>query len=430
MARNNARGALHERPIGGFTIGRGILILILVVGLVPRLAYIGLFGRDEWRAWPDSRHYERIGWRLAQGSGYDSPEESPPAIYRPPLVPFIIGSVYSITGRRPLAVQLLQAILGALACVFVGLSAARLYGCRVGVAAALTTALYPHFVYLPAVFYPEAVGVVLVGLCMLLFIANADRIQLRLPYMVALGFCTGLGALCRPNWLLTLPLLIPAVYAGRRVRGLASPMGPGAAAVLAWVVVWAPWTARNFCAYGAPVLITCGGGLNFYLGNNPHATWNSKTDVPKPAIMNDLRSDRPQDLDREFYQLGLEYVRKNPGRTIQLWLGKLINYWQPLPEIKDHPIGLLAMAVATIPSVAVLLGALCGVVAALLRRDCMLVILLAVPLIDSSVTAIFITPSRLRIPFDSILILAGVVCVASLRSGQRAAARKPLEQDA
>jgi len=211
-----------------------------------------------------------------------------------------------------------------------------------------------------------------------------------------------------------MPLLIPVVYVVRKLRGFGSGVWSGVVSVLVWAAVWMPWTARNYLAYGAPILITCGGGLNFYLGNNPFATWNSKTDVPKPPTMQNLRSEHPHELEREFYRMGLEYVRSNPIHAAGLWLGKLINYWHPVPEIKNHRIGTLKMIAAVGPSTLVLLAGLCAAVSAWRRRDWSVLFLLGIPLIDSCLTAAFITPARLRIPFDAVLIVAAAAWFAAM----------------
>ena len=112
MAGNDACSSLHQGRACNLTASRRVTLLIFLLALGVRLTYVGIDGREQWQAWPDSRHYEKIGWRLARGVGYDDPSESPPAIYRPPLLPFVIAAVYRTIGQYPLAVQSVQAVLG------------------------------------------------------------------------------------------------------------------------------------------------------------------------------------------------------------------------------------------------------------------------------------------------------------------------------
>ena len=385
------------------------MVAVFLLAFAVRIGYLAVF-RPGVEDWPDSRHNERIGWRLAQGEPYDHPEENPPASYRPPLLPFLIASIYRLVGRDPFVVQCSIAMLGAAGACALALAGRQMGRPQTGIWAGIAAALYPHHVFVCGTLYPEAIGVPLLELLVLLFVMNVCRDRMALTPMILLGAVLGLCALCRANWLVTLPLCLPLLYLCRRWRGRPSRMGLFPVAILAWLILWCPWAARNTLTHGGPMLITASGGKNFFLGNNPGSRWNSKTGVPiLPEIVQrerELRTD-PRALEAFFYEIAWGHVRSDPLRYLRLWLGKLAYLWQPFDSIKHHSIALYAVLLASGSYLAVLFWAVLGVVTAVRNREWIIPALLLLCLADSVLISLFITPHRLRIPFDSILLLAG-----------------------
>ncbi|RMF81536.1 MAG: hypothetical protein D6744_07080 [Planctomycetota bacterium] len=383
-------------------------VALVVLALLARCAYLLVFQPDV-ADWPDGRHNEQIGWRLASEGRYDDPADNPPAIYRPPLLPLTIAAVYELFGREPRAVQFTLALFGALGVGLLHRAALRLMSSRAALIAGAAAAAYPYFVFVCGTFYPEALGVPLMALVALLFLANCQSERMRVGSMLSLGLAVGLGALCRPNWLVSLWLLVPLVYVTRWLAGRPRAIVPMAAALLVWVGVWSPWTVRNWRAYGKPILITASGGKNLYLGNKPDATWSSKTGVKITAedLVAEARwHNDPPRLEKYYYTRALEHIRRDPARVAWLWLGKFAHLWQPVPSIKSQNVAAAKVAAAAIPYACVALLAVIGFLRAAASRRWELVALLALLLIDAAVISFFITPARLRIPFDVVLLLA------------------------
>jgi len=378
------------------------LAIVFVLAVAVRAGYIWCLS-PSFAEWPDSRHIERIAWRLASEQGYDDASENPPAIYRAPLTPYLISGVYRVLGHRPLAAQYLMAFLGALGVVALCYSATHLFGQRAGILSAIVAALYPYFVYLTGVFYPETIGVPLVSACAAFFVMNVGRTEMRALGMGVLGGMVGFCALCRPNWLLTMPLVIAAVPVCRWWRGRSNSPRLVALAFLCWLACWTPWTIRNALVYHGLVPITASGGYNFYLGNAPDATWDSKTSVSKPTLPPMLGS---VEQDGHWYRLGWERVRDRPARALWLWMGRLLAEWQPFPLIKDHAVASGNILIASTTYGCLLAVALVGAARCARLRSREILALLLVALVDTCLCAVFIAPGRLRIPFDGLLILA------------------------
>lgn len=429
IADPGIRASMHpDHPAFAATLRLALIVFVLT--LATRTAYLVVL-QPHFGDWPDARHIEQIGWRLAQGQGYDHPGDNPPAIYRPPAMPMLIATVYKFVGRKPFVVQLVLATLSSLSVVALFYAACRLVRPKMGFLVALAAAVYPYFVFVAGTFYPEALGVFLLSLLALVFLLNVQRPRASVPGMLLLGGIVGLCGLCRPNWLITLPLAIPLVYVCRRLLHLESRPAPVFAALLAWGLVWSPWTIRNTFAYGHPIPVSASGGKNFYLGNKADARWNSKTavSVPQEVIEREyeLRNDPPA-LERYFYGLAWQYVRDNPLRCLGLWCGKLAHLWQPIPAIKDHKIAALKLVAAAVPYTLLLLAAVAGAVIAIRRRCWELLALLTLVVLDSALVAAFITPARLRIPFDVILLITAGLALAAA-GWRKASGPTPLSGD-
>ena len=402
------------------TMRRGaapVTLALIVLALCVRGGYLINFKPDVME-WPDGRHNEAIAWRLAETGQYDDPADNPPAIYRPPLLPFTIAAVYEFAGREPRVVQGVLALLGAIGVGFLHRVALHLTTSRVALLVALAAAFYPYFSFVCGTFYPEALGVPLMALAALLFVVNCQSARMRATPMLLLGVTIGVGALCRPNWLVSLWLLVPMVYAVRWLAGRPRSLPLVALALVVWIGVWSPWTLRNWRAYGKPILITASGGKNLYLGNKPDATWNSKTavEVTEEDLAAEARwHNDPPALEKYYYGKAFEHIRANPGRFVSLWLGKFVHLWQPMPSVKDHDVSTYKVLIAAGSYGCLLLAAFVGFARAAVTRRWELLALLALLLIDAFVISFFITPARLRIPFDVILLLAAGYAFAPRR---------------
>lgn len=388
-----------------------VVLSVFVIALGLRVTYLAA-NAPTFADWPDSRHIEQIAWRLSQGLSYDDPADPLPAIFRPPLLPLLISGVYRMAGRSPVAAQYCLALLSSLGAMAVCYSAMRLYGRQAGLAAGLLYAIYPYYLYLVGVFYPEAVGVPLVATCVLVFLINVQAERMSSRWMALLGVLMGLAALCRANWLVTLPLLLPCVYICRWLGKRECRYWPAAITGCLWLVTWLPWTLRNAVTYDGPILISANGGYNFYLGNAPDATYNSKTAVQKPYVPRDLD---PYTADRIMYQMGWQQVKQRPARTLVLSIEKFLYMWQPVPAITNHPIGRQQFLVAMLSDGLVLLAGLAGVVLSIRRRSWEVPLLLGIAVVDSAMASLFIAPQRLRLPFETVLLMAAGLALVQLR---------------
>ena len=230
------------------------LLLLTLAGLAVRLAFVFLEPATDPVA--DETMWTTWGAKVLPEVGF-----SPLAfrlIFHPPLYPYFIG-LFSLLGGL-LAVKVAQAVVAALLVPAVGRLGALAFGPAAGLAAAALAAFYPELVWFSAHFWVETVFTVLLwwGLERLV-VADAKE---AIGTALVAGLLFGLAILARETVLYFLPLA-GAWLAWRR------PGGPrrAAAFVIVALLTVAPWTLRNWIAYGAFVPVSTAGALNLWQGN-------------------------------------------------------------------------------------------------------------------------------------------------------------------
>lgn len=221
------------------------------------------------------------------------------AFERPPLFTGFLAALYALAGPRPLAVLLLQALLGAAGCLLVHGIARELFDDRrVARLAALATALCGTLVYFDAQLLSASLDVFL-GLALLRLLLLAGR-RGGAALWIAAGLAAGLSALNRGGVLLFAPFAL--FWAARPAwRGPGAPRrgGFGAAAAfaaaLALVLLPVGWHNARYdrpaedtsvagglrrLASGGFVLVASNAGINFYLGNHRSLRELNRVDHP------------------------------------------------------------------------------------------------------------------------------------------------------
>ncbi len=269
--------------------------------------------------------YDEQARRIAAGAALAATSGSQP------LYPYLVGAVYALAGPSPLAVRLLQVLLGGVTAAAVAWMAGELSGRRASVVAGV---LYACF--WPAVFYggellPDTAvtAAVVVGLAGSLRAARHGGVA---GWAVGAS-CLALAALGKPNALLLSPLPLATVLATRdlepsrrRARALGalavpaavvaalavSPMlidGPRSAATAFAVQTW--WNGNHAGS----------DGINCFQGETPRvarwAVWDDPTDTD--AIAAAFRDD------------ALAFARSRPGAFAALQARKLwmsLSAWE------------------------------------------------------------------------------------------------------
>ncbi len=313
----------------------GVLLVILLVGLVARLAlWVWFDGRTPPIS--DEKDYSTLAVNLIEHGEYAFVHGSPTAL-RPPLYPLFVAGVYRVFGAENYqAVRLIQAFLSLATVVLVYRLGAAAYSERAGLWAAGLVC-----------FYPSLLGTVNLLLTETLFTLELVALSLglirlqkggSLKLAAAVGLLLGAGALTRSIFWLFPPVvglyLLASIQAtfGRRLLAVAL-LG------LVFGATVAPWAIRNTRLEQTLVVIDTMGGRNFMMGNYEHTplyrAWDaiSVTDEKSWDSVLESRHSQYRDLtqgqrDKLAFAEGLRFVMANPGLTVQRDLIKLVNFWQ------------------------------------------------------------------------------------------------------
>jgi 4-amino-4-deoxy-L-arabinose transferase-like glycosyltransferase len=339
------------------------LLVAATVGLIARLA----FGLLYWTGQPmtrDEQEYLSLARSLAQGRGFVYDDVLTATGVEPfgrapgyPAFLAVAGGGNAPSTSVPALVKIVQALVGALGVVMVGLMAHRLAGARASAIAAAGAAVYPPLVWIAgyalseALFWP-------VGLLTAWLFDRAWRRPGDLRAALLCGVVLGVGALIRPALILFLPLAGLLLLYRRRPAALA-------AIALGVCVVVGPWTFRNHLHHNRLVFVASEGGVTFWTGNHPLAVGDGDM-AANMAIKLDnqrLRAEHPgigeEDMEPIYYREALTWIHANPGDWIALQFRKVFYLVVPIgPSYTLHSARYHAWSVASyLPALALALFA-------------------------------------------------------------------------
>ena len=352
---------LHPEKI---RVTRLLLFAVLALALLLRVAYLFFnMQSPDFRAPvldPQLNDY----WARALVSGdwtppphADNPEIQTTPYGRPPAYPWMLAAIYRLTNGSYLAPRIVQLLVGLLNIVLVFVLGRRLSGNGTGIIAALFMAIFWAAIYFEGELN-SPVWEVLFALGMILCLLRwSDTSAAR--WLAAAGSFLGVGALMRPNVLLAgCAVLVWVVWYGYR-----SKINMGRLLVMAAVfagtavLVIFPVLVRNWIVGGQFVFISYYGGINAYIGNNPHAEGTSP-EVPDlyeisgveewncfnyPSIVRGLARHLGEPdfnfskASRYFYKRAFAFWRDSPLQALRLTLRKAWLFWGP-HEISDSKV--------------------------------------------------------------------------------------------
>ncbi len=317
--------------------GRFRLWVILAVGLVAR-SIAAYYLRNAHVSW--GLEYEEIAANLLKDGSYSfsfyNLTPPLPTSFIPPVYPLLLFFFQWVGDSGGIMLlKIFQVLASSSAIIGVYLLARSLEVSR-GQAelTALFMALYP-----PAVAYAGDISTVTIEITLVVFGTWGSVIALRRRSLGAAfgsGVAWTLAALTRSPWLVVIPLMAIWIllFAGYPVRDRLRTV---VIFFIASSLVILPWTARNYATHHTLVLTSTNGGLNFWIGNNPSAngeyTFPTETDaslVQRSATMSEAAR------DIFYYREGLEFIRNNPVKALQLAGAKFIYYWFFRPNIGSN----------------------------------------------------------------------------------------------
>lgn len=292
----------------------------------------------------DARTYSNMALAFVAGEGYQA--AGLPSAYIPIGYPLALAGVGRLFGTDPGVARIANAVfaLGTLLGLFT-IARALTHSRLAATLTLLLFALYPADIGFTSSTLSQAFlnAVGLTGCALCLY-----RQRPHAAALVAGGGLLGLATLTRHQGAV-FPLLIAGAW-------LLQPKRRRRATDAAWmlaafIVTLTPWTIRNAYALNAFVPIATNGGINMYIGNNPHANGRYRITREIDALRKMIPEPRrggPNEvwLDRTATHLAVKWASERPRDALKLWPRKLralyvgdegFTQWlHKLPRPKQH----------------------------------------------------------------------------------------------
>jgi 4-amino-4-deoxy-L-arabinose transferase-like glycosyltransferase len=313
---------------------RSRIVLLLAAALAIRLL-VFFAGIDKGLFYPDESEYIELAKNLAERNEFSYKGRT--TSFRPPGFAFIMSAVFRLTGSAsPVPVRAVQILFSLAAVVVIYRLGRDGWGERVGLIAAGIFALYPSLIGFNNILLTEPAYLFFVSLSCWAMLRHLQKPEAR--WALGAGAAMGLGALFRDTLFyggpVTALFLAGHAWWNRRYkwRHVAAFAG-------GFVLVLAPWIARNTLLQGQFTAISTVGGINLYLCNSDET----------PMIhTGHIFLERAQKGGDGYYydslfpgldgaseaakqnlamKKGLAYMATHPWTTFLRSLGRFVDFW-------------------------------------------------------------------------------------------------------
>lgn len=336
-----------------------VLLVIVLAGLAVRCIYLMEIVESPDFRFPfvDASYHDYWARLIVDGDSAALPEDADGldprigdhAYVRPPGYPFFLAAIYALTDSSPLAVRIVQMLMGVVNALLAYGLCRSLFGRGAGLITAAGMSLYWIFIYYEGKLHAP---VLLIFGCLCLL--HLCRLLIRKPTFLrasVAGLLLGLCALVRPNFLLFAPVLLAWLFRTFR-KGIPDARFSSAAigVVAGLSIAILPVTIRNYVKADDVVLISANAGVNLYIGNNPEAEGFFMQGIPYlkrfgncfdyPAVVKNIEQQTGREMkysqvSRFFSEKAFAFIKENPGKSFRLVDKKLMLFWGP-GEIKHN----------------------------------------------------------------------------------------------
>lgn len=405
------------RPFG---VRLGVLA---AVGAMVRAIYIFVISPDQGGS-GDWVYYNGVANLISDGRWFIDPflagaGDVVASASHPPLYPLVLSAISLVGGTDFNSHRALGIALGAVSVLLIGLLARRVAGDSAGLIAGALAALHPLLVTADGALLAETLYTPLLVGALLVAYRLLDEPRLR--WAAALGALIGLAALTRSEALLLVVALgVPVALSVR--HGWALRAGVVA---LACLVTIAPWTIRNWDAFGRPVPVSTQDGALIAGANCPDTYYGIDTGGWSFGCLSERVNLNEAEQSDIWRTEGIDYALDNAGRipaVVGVRVLKLLDFYDPAYQLqfaegRDLEVQKLGIGVYYL----LLPLAVAGGV--LLRRRGEPLRVLAAPVAMVLFSAVvFYGVTRLRHAADIVIVVLAAVALAEL--GERLAARR------
>ena len=339
--------------LGSLSSGR-VFLGLLVLSALARLTSAFYLGStvEILPGTHDQVSYDSLAARVVGGHGFTfgtdwwpATRAGEPTAHWSYLYTLYLTLVYWIVGLNPLIARIIQAlVVSFLHPWFTWRIGTRLFGETTGLIAAGLVAVYGYFVYYAGALMTESFYIVSIlwSLDMALRVSakSFERRRVSGKDWFLLGLALGTTVLLRQVFLFFVPILLGWVFFAYRWgerRSLGYYRGVLTVGVVLILMI-APWSLRNYKAFGQFVLLNTNAGFAFFWGNHPI---HGKSFIPilrdeDPSygslIPAHLRELDEASMDKALLKEGVGFVLQDPLRYAILSLSRFKEFFKFWPS--------------------------------------------------------------------------------------------------
>ncbi|MBK9294676.1 MAG: glycosyltransferase family 39 protein [Oligoflexia bacterium] len=294
------------------------LHLIFVLAFMLRAGSAFIVGEDLfWNRGYES--YFQIAKNLTQGYGLYLGD---PAYYAfiPPGYPLLL-SFAALSSMSFIVIVVLQSLLGAATTLCIFYIGKKFFSYKIGISAALLTALYPYFVLHDPSLHEASLFTFMTALSTVFLIKANNSKKLYLSAVA--GICLGLTLLVRSTLFPFVPLAAIWVFINNTAH-IKIKFGKPLLIIIFCFFTILPWLIRTHLLIGAP-LITSQFGKALWGGNNPHTfshypresmdTSRSKAFIDLDIVEIYLIEHNERLQNQWYTQMAIKYIKTHPWQT-------------------------------------------------------------------------------------------------------------------
>jgi 4-amino-4-deoxy-L-arabinose transferase-like glycosyltransferase len=326
---------------------RGVTLAVLV-GLALRVILTTVI--HHWDAVPSSGDdlvYKGIAKALVETGRLDT--------HFPVGFPLFLAPFLTLGSSAFSAIRAAHVLLGLLTIILVSRIAAVLYGNRAGVIAGLLASVYPPLIYMTGRIMSETLFITILMASIYQFLL-ADRDQ-SIKRNALASALFGLALLVRSNLILMIPF-VPLWILMQLGASLRTRLVNGAVCAIVIVTIFMLPGIYFLASKGEFIPFATNGGQTFYGANNPLADggWVQVEDHPEllASIPPEVRQSAAA-YSKAQQELGLKWIRENPGAFLSLLPKKFTNAWIPGLQSSETTSQSTLAAVVLVMSYALLL---------------------------------------------------------------------------
>jgi tetratricopeptide (TPR) repeat protein len=296
-------------------------VLLCALGILLRIVYLVEIRKSPFFFAPfgDPEVFDTWSLSIAHGDFFSNG-----IFFKAPLYPYILAVFYKIFGHNLFIPRILNIFFDTGSLVLLFLIGRTLFNRTVGLISLGIGAVSGILIYFSGEVLGTSLAVLLSLASLYCLLVSGDRL---LRWFVS-GILVSLAILVRPNFFLSVPLIVLYIVIQR--KPFIRRFSIGAVFLAGLAILISLTTIRNYVAGKDFVLVNYSGGVNFYIGNNAQSDgvsavlpgYGNDWDEYSVAERETGRDLKPSEVSRFWFRKGVQFIFRYPGKFFLLSVKK------------------------------------------------------------------------------------------------------------